>query len=56
MHRFAINAARQILQRVTHEQGRNAAGVFDVLDPAISAAARFGQCLTVLARDAARQM
>jgi len=48
----AIDAAGKIFERVAHEQGRNAARVFDVLDPAISAPARFGQRLAVLARNA----
>ncbi len=51
MHRLAIDAAREILERVAHQQRRDAAGVFDVLDAAIGAAARFGQRLAVLARD-----
>ena len=44
--------AREILERVAHEQRRHPAGVFDVLDPAINAAARFGQRLAMLSGDA----
>ena len=54
-HRLAIDAAREILERVAHEQRRNAAGVFDVFDSAIDAAARFGQRLAVFARNALRR-
>ena len=52
MHRLAIDAAREIFERVAHQQRRDAAGVFDVLDPAIHAAARFGKRLAMFARDA----
>ena len=52
MHRLAIHAAREVLQRVAHEQRRHAAGVFDVLHAAKNAAARLGERLAVLARDA----
>ncbi len=51
MHRLAIDAASEILERVAHQERRDAAGVFDVLHAAIRAAARFGERLAVLARD-----
>ena len=52
MQRLAIDAAREILERVAHEQRRYAAGVFDVFDSAINAATRFRQRLAMLARNA----
>ena len=52
IHRLAIDAAGQLFQRIAHQQGRDAAGILDILDPAISAAARFGQGLSVLPRNA----
>ena len=51
-HRLAIDAAGDVLERVAHEQGGNAARVLDVLDAAIGAATRFGERLAVLARHA----
>ena len=51
-HRLAIHAARDVLQRVAHEQRRHAAGVFDILHAAKNAAARLDQRLAVLARNA----
>src|SRR5947207_4393976 len=51
-YRLAVDTARKIFERLAFEQGWNAAGELDVLDPAINAAPRFGQSFAVLARDA----
>src|ERR1051326_3507438 len=48
--RLAIDAPRQIFERITEKQRRDAAGVLDVLDPAISTAARLGERLAMFAR------
>ena len=50
IQRLAINPACQIFQRIAEEQRWNAARIFDILDPAIGAAARFSQRLSMLAR------
>ena len=50
-HRLAIDAAREVLERVAQEQRGHAAGVFDIFEAAVRAAARFGERLAVLARD-----
>ena len=52
MHGFAIHAAGKIFECITHEQRWNGACVFDVLDAAINAAARFRQGFAVLTRNA----
>ena len=51
-YRFAVHAAGEIFERVAHEQGRDAAGIFDVFDAAISTAARFSQRFAVLTGNA----
>ena len=46
---LAINAAREVLEGVAEQQGRNATGVFDILHPTVHIAARLGKRLAVLA-------
>ena len=48
--RLAIDAARDVLDRLAHEQRRNPAGELHHLDPAPHIAARFHQRLAMLAR------
>jgi len=47
--RLAVDVAREVLERVAEEEGRHAAGVFDVFEPAIDGAARFDEGLAVFA-------
>ena len=51
MHCLAIDAAREVFEHVAHQQRRDTAGVLDVFDAAVNAAARFRQRLAVFARD-----
>ena len=54
--RVAIDAARQVAQRVAEEERRDAAGIFDVLDAAEDRAARLGVGLAMFARDGAAEL
>ena len=54
--RLAIDAAREVAQRIAEEQRGNAAGVFDVLEAAEDRAARLGVRLAVFARDGVAEL
>src|SRR5581483_129143 len=48
----AVNAARDVLEHFAHQQRRDAASELDHLNSAADVAARFHQCLAMLASDA----